>query len=302
MDLKDFLGFGRMGEIDRAEQHSLSRTATNKDKLQSILNRTKTLRENQETFHRDIYAKLTKINTSIDALLFAKRNAEKKLDGIQQQLRTKEEEQQKLKEEIQKKEKLKHEIEKKLKTTQDENAELTKKIQKLEQDIDKLKEDARKCSVEKDELQQKLRELEKDVDKHDKEIVAIIQQLESELTTIETERGKQPQIQTFIDDILKKLNPSMDTSSDSTMRPGVSIDGFDMGDIYSSSSSPSSSPVIMGKTPLPTRLKDSSTADAPTWKFGGGKPKKKRQKTKKPKNPKNPKKKRKKTKKQKRFR
>jgi predicted nuclease with TOPRIM domain len=273
-------------------------------KLKQILDRTKTLRENQITFHRNISGKLTRINASIDTLLSAKRNTEINLDKIQKKLRSKDEEQQKLKDEIQKKEKQIEELKKTLKTTQDENAELTKKIQKLEQDIIQLKEDARKCSVEKDELEQKLREQEKEVDKHDKEIIAIIQQLESELNTIETDSRQRPHIETLIDDILKKLNPSIDSSSDSTMRPGVSIDGFDMGDIYSSSSSssPSSSPVIMGKTPLPTRHKDPSTTDAPTWKFGGGKPKKKHQKTKKPKNPKNPKKKRKKTKKQKRFR
>jgi len=277
----DLFGFGKIGEIDTAEQHSLSRTATNKDKLQSILNRTKTLRENQETFHRDIYAKLTKINTSIDALLFAKRDAEKKLDRIQQQLRTKEEEQQKLKDLIQKKEKQKDEIEKKLITTQDENAELTQKIRKLEQDIDKLKEDARKCSVEKDELQQKLRELEKDVDKHDKEIVAIIQQLESELNTIETDSRSRPQIEKLIDDILKKLNPSMDSSTSSRTTSMDSMDG-----IYFTDDSDSRFEGVM-----PTAVRGVGKR--------GGKPKKKRQKTKKPKNPK---KKRKKTKKQKRFR
>jgi len=278
----DLFGFGKIGEIDRAEEHSLSRTATNKDKLQSILNRTKTLRENQETFHRNIYAKLTKINTSIDTLVSAKREIEQNLDKIQQKLRTKDEEQQKLNDEIQKKEKQIEELKKTLKTTQDENAELTKKIQKLEQDIIQLKEDARKCSVEKDELEQKLRELEKEVDKHDKEIVAIIQQLESELNTIETDSRSRPQIEKLIDDILKKLNPSMDssTSSGTTSSGTTSLDSMD--GIYPTADYDPSLDGVLPKT----------------FKRGG-KPKKNRQKTKKPKNPK---KKRKKTKKQKRFR
>jgi chromosome segregation ATPase len=276
----DFLNIGKaMGEIDRIEQHSLSRTATNKDKLQSILNRTKILRENQETFHRDIYAKLKRINTSIDTLKFAKRNAEINLDKIQQQLRTKDEEQQNLKDEIQKKEKQIEDLKKTLKTTQDENAELTNKIQKLKQDIIQLKEDARKCNVEKDELEQKLRELEKEVDKHDKEIVAIIQQLESELNTIERDSRTRPQIETLIDDILKKLNPSMDSSTRSGTTSMESMDGIYSTADYDPSRSDGFMPAFFSKR--------------------GGKPKKKRQKTKKPKNPK---KKRKKTKKQKRFR
>lgn len=252
-------------------------------KLKQILDRTKTLRENQITFHRNIYGKLMRINTSIDTLLSAKREIEKNLDKIQEKLRTKDEEQQKLNDEIQKKEKQIEDLKKTLKTTQDENAELTKKIQKLEQDIIQLKEDARKCSVEKDELEQKLRELEKEVDKHDKEIVAIIEQLESELNTIETDSRSRPQIEKLIDDILKKLNPSVPrapyttpirTSSTRIAGDDVGYDGFSYTD-------------------------DDGRFDSSTR---GGKPKKKRQKTKKPKNPKNPKKKRKKTKKQKRFR
>jgi chromosome segregation ATPase len=246
-------------------------------KLKQILDRTKILRENQITFHRTISVKLTRINASIDTLLSAKREIEKNLDKIQQKLRSNDEEQQKLNDEIQKKEKQIEELKKTLKTTQDENAELTKKIQKLEQDIIHLKEDAQKCSVEKDELQQKLRELEKEVDKHDKEIVAIIQQLESELNKIETESRSRPQIETLIDDILKKLKPSMDSSTSSGTTSLDSMDG-----IYSTSDYDSNLDGVLPKT----------------FKRGG-KPKKKRQKTKKPKNPK---KKRKKTKKQKRFR
>jgi chromosome segregation ATPase len=247
-------------------------------KLKQILDRTKILRENQITFHKTISVKLTRINASIDTLLSDKREIEKNLDKIQQKLRSNDEEQQKLNDEIQKKEKQIEELKKTLKTTQDENAELTKKIQKLEQDIIHLKEDAQKCSVEKDELQQKLRELEKEVDKHDKEIVAIIQQLESELNTIETDSRSRPQIETLIDDILKKLNPSVPrvpyttpirTSSTRILGDDVGYDGFSYTDDDGS----------IGKR--------------------GGKPKKKRQKTTKPKNPK---KKRKKTKKQKRFR
>jgi chromosome segregation ATPase len=253
-------------------------------KLKQILDRTKTLRENQITFHRNISGKLTRINASIDTLLSAKREIEKNLDKIQEKLRSKDEEQQKLKDEIQKKEEQIDEIQKKLKTTEDKNAELTKKIQQLEQDIIQLKENARKCSVEKDELQQKLRELEKEVDKHDKEIVAIIQQLESELNTIETDSRSRPQIETLIDDILKKLNPPTPRPPDTTMpirTTSTRVFGDDIG--YDSFS----------------YTDDNGRFDSSTR---GGKPKKKRQKTKKPKNPKNPKKKRKKTKKQKRFR